>query len=129
MNYSNQFIAFVDNRNAYDVAKGAWAYYPEQGIDTRQTATYPRLTTESNQNNFRTSSFWIKDNNFLRIQYVELGYNLKLKSEKISNIRFFLNVTNPLTWSSLLKNYNMDPESYFGYPAIKSYSLGVSVTL
>jgi TonB-linked SusC/RagA family outer membrane protein len=129
LDYPSQMIAFRDNGNAYDIAKGAWAYYPEQGIDTRQSATYPRLTTESNQNNFRTSSFWMKDNNFLRVQYVELGYTLKLKTEKVSGIRFFLNATNPLTWSSLLKTYNMDPESYFGYPALKSYSLGVSVTL
>jgi TonB-linked SusC/RagA family outer membrane protein len=129
LSYSNQFVAFMDNRNAYEIAKGAWAYYPEQGIDTRQTATYPRLTTVSNDNNYRTNSFWIKNNDFLRIQYIELGYNLKLKTEKISTIRFFLNATNPLTWSNLLKEYNMDPESYLGYPALKTYSLGVSVTL
>ena len=132
LDYPNQFIAFVDNRNAYDIAKGAWAYYPEQNIDTRQTATYPRLSAKNNDNNYLRSSFWIKDNDFLRIQYIELGYNLKtqgVKAAGISNIRFFLNATNPLTWSNLLDKYNMDPESYFGYPAIKSYTFGLSVTL
>jgi len=121
LNYPNQFVAFVNNANAYPVAKGAWAYYPDQGIDTRATATYPRLTTQSNANNYSTSSFWIKNNDFLRIQYIELGYQL-------NKVRFFLNATNPVTWSQLLKNYNMDPESGFGYPAIQSYTFGVSVT-
>jgi len=121
LNYPTQFMAFVNNANAYPVAEGAWAYYPDQGIDTRATATYPRLTTESNTNNYQNSSFWIKNNDFLRIQYIELGY-------QISKFRFFLNATNPVTWSQLLKDYNMDPESGFGYPAIQSYTFGVSVT-
>ena len=29
-----QTRAFVDNGNVYPIARGAWAYYPEQGIDT-----------------------------------------------------------------------------------------------
>ena len=121
LNYPTQFMAFVNNGNAYPVAQGAWAYYPDQGIDTRATATYPRLTTVSNTNNYNTSSFWIKNNDFLRIQYIELGY-------QISKARVFLNATNPVTWSQLLKDYNMDPEAGFGYPAIRSYTFGVSVT-
>ena len=121
MNYPSQFMAFVNNGNAYPVAQGAWAYYPDQGIDTRATATYPRLTTISNPNNYASSSFWIRNNDFLRIQYVELGYQL-------DKVRFFLNATNPVTWSQLLKDYNMDPESGFGYPAIQTYTFGVSVT-
>ena len=122
MDYPAQFIAFTDNRNAYPIAQKAWAYYPEQGIDTRAAAAYPRLTAASNSNNYRKSSFWIKKNDFLRIQYIELGYN-------IANVRLFLNATNPMTWSKLLKEYNMDPESYFGYPFVQSYTFGVSVTL
>jgi TonB-linked SusC/RagA family outer membrane protein len=120
MNYGNQFIAFMDNRNAYAVAKGAWAYYPEQGIDTRQTATYPRLSAGNNENNYRQSSFWIRHNDFLRIQHIELGYTY-------SSLRVFLNTTNPVTWSSLLKDYDMDPESSFGYPSLKSFSVGISL--
>lgn len=132
MDFSNQFIAFTDNRNAYPVAQGAWAYYPEQGIDTRVSATYPRLTAENNDNNYRASSFWVKNNDFLRIQFMELGYRFTdriLKSKKLSDLRLFINATNPVTWSNVLKNYDMDPESNYGYPALKSFSVGVSLTL
>jgi outer membrane receptor protein involved in Fe transport len=121
LGFPEQFVAFMNNNNAYPVAQGAWAYYPDQGIDTRATATYPRLTAVNNTNNYNTSSFWIKNNDFLRIQYIELGY-------KFAGFRVFLNATNPVTWSKLLKDYNMDPESGFGYPSIQSYTLGVSVT-
>jgi len=132
MDYDNQFIAFMDNRNAYKVAQGAWAYYPEQNIDSRKNATYPRLTTMNNEHNYRTSSFWMKKNDFLRIQYIELGYNFDkklLRGKKISKARLFLNATNPVTWSKLLDDYDMDPESGFGYPALKTFTLGISLTL
>lgn len=131
LDQSAQFVAFVNNGNAYDNALGAWAYYPDQGIDTRQTATYPRLTTKNNENNYRNSSFWMRDNNYLRIRNIEVGYDLMsnlIKAQGVSSIRLFLNAVNPLTFSSLLKEHNMDPESGYGYPALKSYNVGISLT-
>lgn len=131
LDYRAQFVAFVNNGNAYENAMGAWAYYPDQGIDTRANATYPRLTTQNNENNYRNSSFWIRDNNYLRIKNVELGYNLTsnlLKWNGISGFRIFLNAVNPVTFSKLLSDYNMDPESGYGYPSLKSYYFGVRLT-
>lgn len=131
LNHGSQFVAFVNNGNAYENALNAWAYYPDQEIDTRKTATYPRLTTQSNENNYRYSSFWMRDNNYLRIKNVEIGYDLAnslIKTEGVSKCRLFLNAFNPLTFSSLLKEYNMDPESGYGYPALSSYNLGISIT-
>ena len=127
----NQTVAFVDNGNAYEIAKGAWAYYPTEGIDTRATARYPRLTTKSNENNYQTSSLWIKNADYLKLRNVELGYNfnsLKLQKAGISNLRIYLSGQNLLTFSSLLKNYNLDPENMSGYPTVKSYNAGVSIT-
>lgn len=126
-----QTQAFVNNGNAYSIAEGAWAYYPEQGIDTRAVATYPRLTTMANNNNYRTSSFWIKSGDFLRIRNAELGYSFSpamLSRIRIQKLRLFISAVNPVTWSTLLKNYNMDPETLTGYPALKSYNAGLSVT-
>ena len=117
-----QSVAFVDNGNAYEIAKGAWAYYPVEGIDNRANATYPRLTTRSNENNYRTSSLWIKDGSFIKLRNVELGYTFK-------NTRFFVNGQNLLTISPLLAKYNLDPENISGlYPALKSVNAGVCVT-
>ena len=119
----NQNVAFVDNGNAYEIAKGAWAYYPTQGIDNRAGATYPRLTTQSNENNYRTSSLWIKDASFLKLRNLEIGYTVR------EGFRCFVNGQNILTISSLLSKYNMDPENVSGlYPALKSFNAGVSIT-
>lgn len=131
LNYPSHFMAYVNNGNAYDIAKGAWAYYPAQNIDTRATATYPRLTTQNNENNYRTSSFWIRDNNYLRIKNIEIGYDFSklIKGRNLSKMRLYINAVNPVTWSRLLKDYDMDPETAYGYPALKSFNVGINLTL
>ena len=127
----NQVVAFVDNGNAYEIAKGAWAYYPAEGIDTRATATYPRLTTLSNENNYQTSSLWVKNADYLKLRNLELGYNfnsLKMQQSGVSNLRVYLSAQNLATFSGLLRKYNLDPERLSGYPTLTSYNLGVSIT-
>ncbi|MEI6754499.1 MAG: SusC/RagA family TonB-linked outer membrane protein [Paludibacter sp.] len=127
---SNQTIPFVNYATAYSIAETAWAYYPTQGIDTRASAMFPRLTTISNSNNYRASTFWQKNNDFLRLRNVELGYTLPsaiVKAAGISKLRLFVSTTNPVTLSKLLSDYHIDPESVNGYPTIKSTNMGVSV--
>lgn len=119
----NQTVAFVDNGNAFALAKGAWAYYPTEGIDNRANATYPRLTTQSNQNNYQTSSFWVKNGSFLKLRNIELGYNFS------SECRVFVNAHNLFTLSSVLRDYNLDPENITGlYPMMRSFNAGVTLT-
>jgi TonB-linked SusC/RagA family outer membrane protein len=128
----NEWRAFIDYGNAFEWAKGAWAYYPEQNIDTRASATYPRLTTQQNDNNYRPSTFWMRKRDFLRLKNIELGYDFSnnqfITDAGITKFRLYVNALNPLTFSSLLKNYNMDPESGYGYPALKSYNVGIQIT-
>lgn len=127
---SNKTVALQDNRTAYEIANGRWAYYPDQGIDTRSTATYPRLSTQQNENNYINSSFWIKNGDFMRVRNLEIGYNLPhqfLQKIKIEKVRIFINGMNLFTFSSLLKDYDMDPETLTGYPALKSYNAGITI--
>ncbi len=127
-----QTVAFVDNGNAYPIAKGAWAYYPTEGIDNRANATYPRLTTQGNSNNYRASSLWIKDASFLKLRNVELGYTFASKdSDKagVKAFRCFVNGQNLLTFSPLLKEWGRDPENLSGlYPTLKSFNAGIAIT-
>ncbi|WP_231490388.1 SusC/RagA family TonB-linked outer membrane protein [Pedobacter sp. Leaf170] len=127
----NQIQAFVGNGNVFPVAQNAWAYYPDQGIDTRASANYPRLTTAANNNNYRASDFWVKSRDFLRLRNVELGYTFSpafVKKLSLANLRFYVNAVNPLTWSKLEKDYGLDPETLGAYPGIKSFNTGLSVT-
>ena len=126
-----QTVAFVGNINVYPMARNAWAYYPGQGIDTRATADYPRLTTQSVANNYANSSFWMKKGSFLRLRNIELGYNLPaavLQHLHLDKLRIYVNAINPVSWSYLGKHYNMDPETPSGYPELKSYNAGISLT-
>lgn len=124
---------FENYGNAFEWAKGAWAFYPEAGLDTRAYATYPRLSLQSNDNNYRTSSFWIKDNDYLRLQNVELGYEFStlkgVRNLGITKCRLYVNAYNLLTISSILREYKMDPATAdYGYPNVKSFNMGVQIT-
>ena len=127
----NKVVAFENNGNVYAWAQDRWAYYPSQGIDTRETARYPRLSTTDNSNNYVNSSFWVKDGSFLRLRNIEIGYSLPekwLTRLHMSEARIYLSGVNLFTSSRLLKDYNIDPETLSGYPGIKSYNIGLSVT-
>ncbi len=117
-----QWRTFEDHGNAFEWAKGAWVFYPEAKLDTRNTATYPRLTTEENKHNYAPSSFWVRKNNYLRLHNIEVGYSFK-------RARVYVNSCNPLTISPLLWKYKMDPETVnYGYPAARSFNAGVQFT-
>ncbi len=124
---------FHNYGNIFEWARGAWAYYPDQGIDTRETATFPRLTTGQNDNNYRLSTFWIRKNDYIRLQNVEVGYDFAslraVRNAGISKCRLYVNALNLLTFSDLLKECKMDPETaYYGYPALKSVNVGVQIS-
>ena len=43
--------------------------------ETKETATYPRLSTSNGDNNFRNSTFWMYKNNVFRLSNVQLTYD------------------------------------------------------
>ncbi len=96
-------------------------------------ASYPRLSFGGNANNYRNSTFWLRNGAYLRLKTVDIGYTLpKNLTNKIhcNNIRVFLVGTNLLTWS---KFKLWDPELATprgeDYPLAKSITLGLSVNL
>lgn len=128
LNNWNQTVPFQNNGNIYKNAQNAWAYYPEQGIDTRASATFPRLTTQSNNNNYAESDYWIKNGSFLRLREINFGWTFpEIISQKahISKLRIFFSGENLFTISKLLKNYHIDPETFTGYPVQKIFSFGL----
>jgi hypothetical protein len=117
--------AFQNNGQAPAMAEDRWAYYPAEGIDTRASATYPRLSTQFNGNNYHSSTFWQKNGNYLRLRNVELGYTLPNKlvaKAHMQGLRIYLSGTNLFTLDNL---DGFDPEVMTGYPICKSYNLGL----
>lgn len=128
--YLNNAAVWViqNNNKATDIAYGAW----ESNVN-EQTATYPRLTTENNLNNYRPSSFWIINGDFIRLSNIELGYQLPhtiLNKVKIKNVRFYVNGQNLLSLDHLAK-YHLDPEvvdaGVTGYPTMRVFNIGINV--
>lgn len=126
----NKFVAFENYSTVYANAAQSWAYYPDEGIDRRSGALFPRLSLESNSNNYQNSSLWIRRGDFLKLRNVEIGYSLPQKvvgKIGLDRLRVYVNGVNLLTFSKLYRDYNVDPERMTGYPAVKSVNVGVSV--
>jgi TonB-linked SusC/RagA family outer membrane protein len=110
-----------------------WAYYTDpftgELIDTRATATYPRLHNGSNPN-ANTNSFFLMDNSYLKIRNVELGYSFRqdfLKKAGISLLRIYASGSNLFCWTKIKQ---VDPEGggRETYPQMSVYSFGINVT-
>lgn len=96
---------------------------PSQNVD------YPRLTiTNSGDNNYVNSNWWLKDGSFMRLKQVSLGYSFitpDMKRKGISNLEVYAAGTNLLTFS---KFKLWDPElggNGAKYPYAKTMTVGL----
>lgn len=116
------FHALQNNGQIGTIALDRWTQA------TAETATYPRLTTYNDDNNFRYSTLWQRDGSFIKLRSVELGYTLPsriVNLAKLENARFFINGTNLFSLDHM-EGYK-DPEFGSSYPATRSFSIGVKV--
>lgn len=72
-NFRESSYYWMDGNDKYSViARDCWT--PE----TKNTAKYPRLSSEANSNNLRRSSFWLYDNSYFNMRRVQLNYNIPM---------------------------------------------------
>lgn len=119
----NTFHAFQGNGQVAPIAAGRWT--PQ----TAETATYPRLSSKDNLNNYQFSTFWQRDGSFIKLRSAELGYTLPASFSnkiRINTARFFVNGTNLF---SLDKIEYGDPESLTGYPVTRTITAGIRIQL
>jgi TonB-linked SusC/RagA family outer membrane protein len=96
-----------------------------------QSATYPRLSVGSAQNNRVNSDFWLKDGSYLRLKTLEIGYTIPASlTEKlnISKFRIYTSGYNLFTWDKI--DFT-DPESAtngMGYPITKYVTAGLNIS-
>lgn len=95
--------------------------------ETKNTATYPRLTTQSGSNNYRTSSFWIYSTDRFDLQKVQLTYNLPqnlLGNLSIQQLQVYVSGSNLLTISPngdiMELNVGSSPQTRFYNVGIKA---------
>lgn len=139
---------FINGPSVYPFESGSWGNILKDAADPnnrwisrdisgdpateRVDADYPRLSYGGNTNNYRSSTFWLRDGAYLRLKTLEIGYTIpKLMTTKLQmdNVRIFLIGTNLFVWDSLKL---WDPELGSGdgmkYPPSKTWTLGLSVS-
>ncbi|MCH5599063.1 SusC/RagA family TonB-linked outer membrane protein [Niabella ginsengisoli] len=96
-------------------------------------AKYPRLSYGGNANNYRSSTYWLRDGQYLRLKTLELGYSfpqLTLQKFRLSVARIYLVGQNLFVWDKLKI---WDPELASGngqaYPPSKTITLGLNIAL
>ena len=97
--------------------------------ETSTTAEFPRLTTLDNSNNYQNSTLWLRSGDYIRLRSIELAYEFPEKSLSffhVSTCKIFLQGMNLFT---LDKIKALDPENLSGYPALKSYNVGLRLQL
>lgn len=117
------YHAFQNDGKAPSLALGRWTE------NTHDTATYPRLSTYNQNNHQVSSSFWQRNGSFLKLRNIEIGYNIPssiIGTIGLKNASLFVNGTNIFT----LDHVDIaDPEILSGYPATRTFSIGVKVGL
>jgi TonB-linked SusC/RagA family outer membrane protein len=118
--FTNSYYWVYGTRKYSDVVLNRWT------PGTAATATYPELTTLSNANNFRTSTFWLYDYNWFTLSTAQLTYTLPIKIGGTAETRIFVRGGNLFMISKLKDKAQLNIGST---PQTRSVSIGLTVVL
>lgn len=86
-------------------------------------ATMPRLTTQTNNNNYRGNSLWYRDGSFLKLRNLTLSYTFSRKMLKFADMKVYVQGTNLFSLDNLKV---VDPEQLTAsYPTMRVFWAGV----
>jgi TonB-linked SusC/RagA family outer membrane protein len=118
---SSSYDWVYGDRKYSEVVRGRWTEA------TAGTATYPRLTTETSDNNFRNSTFWLYSTDRLNLSKVQITYDMPQKwfnNFFISGVSVYLSGSNLLTISGEREQLE---RSVGSAPQYRFYNLGVNI--
>lgn len=105
------------------------SYWSEDNRDIY--ATLPRLSNTLNINNSQTSTWYMRNGNFIRLKQVELGYTFPQKfidRIRASNFRMYVNGSNLLLFSNF-KLWDVEMAGNgLGYPLQRVLNVGLNLT-
>lgn len=124
LNTKSMYWPLINNTNISQYA------YDNRWTPEHQDALFPALSSQSNANNYRTSTLWLRDRSFLKLRNIEVYYNLPKsflnRTLKVVNgAKLYVRGIDLFTTSNVPEN---DPECYGINPVNKSVAFGVSVT-
>ncbi|OQP53421.1 SusC/RagA family TonB-linked outer membrane protein [Niastella yeongjuensis] len=129
--YPTANLAFPFNNGA----NATWEWATDAWTPDNPNARLPIVTESTgNQDNFQSSTFWLRDGSYLRMKNIQLSYAVPAKwlsKVKINRVNVFVNAEN---WLTFTKYKDFDIESVvnastlYHYPMLKTLSGGVNVT-
>ena len=121
--FKNSSYYWVRGENKYsDIVRNRWTE------ETKNTATYPRLTTSNGANSFRNSDFWLYNTDRLNLSQVQFTYDIPeaaLQGTFVSGLSVYVSGYNLLTISKERKHFEMNVGSS---PQTRMYNIGVRGT-
>jgi TonB-linked SusC/RagA family outer membrane protein len=94
-------------------------------VETKNTASYPRLTTSSSANNFRNSDYWTYGLNRLNLSKVQLTYTFPasvLRNSFAKGLKVYISGNDLLTVG---KNRKLMELNTMGTPQTRFYNFGI----
>ena len=114
---------WVDGDNKYsEVVFDRWTEA------TKNTATYPRLSSQQNNNNYRSSDFWMYKTDQFIVSHVQLTYNISRKilgNSFVKGLGIYVDGSDLLTIS---KNKDILDLNVGTSPQMRYYSAGVKAS-
>ena len=113
--------AYYWNRGTSKFSEVVWGRWTEE---TKDVATYPRLTTGDGTNNYQTSTFWMYKRNYFNLNQVQLTYDFAKEPFKklpfVKGLSVYCGGTSLLTISKERKHLELST----GVPNCRAYYLG-----
>lgn len=93
----NNSYFWIDGEDKYSVmVRNSWT------VENQATATYPRLTTATSDNNYRSSDFWIYSTNRIDLSRIQITYDFPrniIQGSFVNELSVYVNGANLLTIS------------------------------
>lgn len=133
---------FIDGYTVYPFKDGDWGNILTDVVKSNRwilgenedpNAKYPRLSYGGNNNNYQSSTYWMRNGSYLRLKNLEIGYTIPksiVNKIRLNNIRIYFMGTNLVTFSSF-KLWDPELGSSNGqvYPLSKAYTLGLTINI
>jgi len=133
---------FIDGFTVYPFSQGEWGNILEDmansnrwilGVNEDPNAEYPRLSYGWNSNNYRPSTYWLRDGSYLRLKTLEMGYTLpRVMTARLhmNNVRIHFIGQNLLTFSNFkLWDPEMGSSNGMKYPLGKTVTFGLTINM
>lgn len=133
---------FINGFTVYPFVSGEWGNILKDmasanrwilGENEDPNAEYPRLSYGGNSNNYRNSTYWLRDGSYVRLKTLEIGYTMPkvlVTKAHLSRVRFHLIGQNLLTFSKFkLWDPEMGSSNGMQYPLGKTITFGMTLDI